>query len=99
MHGGHLGGGPRHDIRREESMRVRTWKILTVLISIARSIRRLATWGTVPVCIINEKLRENVDADSIVDLARVKERRSPDRRPKLNGGWEAAAPWRSPLQY
>jgi hypothetical protein len=67
-------------------MRVRTWKILTVLISIARSIRRLATWGTVPVCIINEKLRENMDADSIVDLALFKERRSPMARRSLGEG-------------
>jgi hypothetical protein len=97
LHGGHLGRGSRHHIRREEAMRVRNREILTALISIVRSTR--PTWGTVPACIINEKLRENVDADLIVDLARVKERRSPDRRPKLNGGWEAAAPWRSPPPY
>jgi len=77
-------------------MRVRNREILTALICIVRSTRPLATWGTVPTCIINEKLRENMDADSIVDLALFKERRSPDRRPKVNGGWEAAAPWRSP---
>ena len=88
---------------------MRTWKILALLISIARFIRRLATWGTVPVCIINEKLRENVDAIRLSTLPASRSGSLPwravalakeaDRRPKLNGGWEAAAPWRSPPPY
>jgi len=67
-------------------MRVRNREILTALICIVRSTRPLATWGTVPTCIINEKLRENMDADSIVDLALFKERRSPMARRSLGEG-------------
>jgi len=43
----------------------------------------LASCGTAPVCMIDEELRENVDANSIVDLLD-------------NGGLETAAPWRPP---
>src|SRR5207249_7771724 len=43
----------------------------------------LASCGTAPVCMIGEDLRENVDANSIVDLLE-------------NGGLETAAPWKSP---
>jgi hypothetical protein len=67
-------------------MRVRNQEILTALISMAAFRSGSLELGTVPVCITNEKLRENVDADSIVDLARVKERRSPMARRSLGEG-------------
>jgi hypothetical protein len=67
-------------------MRVHNWEILTARIFIAHSTRRLASCGTVSVCMINEKLGENVNANSIVDLARVKARRSPMARRRLGEG-------------
>jgi NADH-quinone oxidoreductase subunit F len=59
----------------------------------------LASCGTAPVCMVNERLYEKVDPNSATGL--IKEGRSPDR-PRCNGGLETAAPWKSqphPLEH
>jgi NADH-quinone oxidoreductase subunit E len=52
----------------------------------------LASCGTAPVCMVNERLYEKVDPNSATGL--IKEGRSPDR-PRCNGRLETGAPWKS----
>jgi NADH-quinone oxidoreductase subunit F len=58
----------------------------------------LASCATAPVCMINDALHENVEANDVFEL--IKERRIPSRPNQRHDGLEAVAPWSPhPLEH